>query len=122
LELRDGRSRVLVQDELELSKPADVQWTMHTRAKVTVAASRATLRQGGKTLEARILSPASAQFSFEEVSLPPPQRPTKGLGKLLIRLPKQEGVLRLSVLLTPGADRGGELKLVPLAEWGTLNK
>lgn len=120
--LRDGRSRVLVQDELEVSKSTDVIWTMHTHAKVAVAGSRAILRQGGKTLEARILSPASAQFSFEEVNLPLPQRPTKGLGKLLIRLPKQDGALQIAVLLTPGADRGDEVKLVPLAEWGTLHQ
>ncbi len=120
--LRDGRSRVLVQDELELSKPADVVWTMHTRAQATVAGLRATLHQGDKTLEAQILSPANAQFSFEEVNLPPPQRPTKGLGKLLIRLPKQQGALRIAVLLKPEADRGGEVKLVPLAEWGTLRQ
>jgi hypothetical protein len=120
--LRDGRSRVLVQDELELFKAADVLWTMHTRAKATVAGSRATLHQGDKTLEARILSPANAQFSFEEVNLPTPQRSTKGLGKLLIRLPQQQGALRIAVLLVPGADRGGEVKLAPLEAWGTLRQ
>jgi hypothetical protein len=120
--LRDDRSRVLVQDELELTKSTAVLWTMHTRAKVTVAGSRATLRQAGKTLEARILSPANAQFSFEEVNLPLPQRPTKGLGKLSIRLLGQEGALRIAVLLTPEAERGGQVKLVPLAEWETLQK
>jgi len=118
--LRDGRRRVLVQDELELVKPADVLWTMHTRAKATVAGSRATVHQGDKTLEARILSPANAQFSFEDVNLPPPQLPTKGLGKLLIRLPQEQGALRIAVLLGPGADRGGEVKLAPLEGWGTL--
>jgi hypothetical protein len=120
--LRDGRSRVLVQDELELSKPTDVVWTMHTRARAIVAGSRATLHQGDKTLEARILSPPNAQFSFEEVNLAPPQRPTKGLGKLLIHLPKQQGALRIAVLLKPEADRGGEVKLVPLEAWGMLHQ
>jgi len=109
-----------VQDELNLSKPAEVVWTMHTRAKVEVDGAQATLRQGGKTLQARILSPANAKFSFEEVSLSPPQRPTKGLGKLLVRLPRQEGEVRLAVLLTPEADPGGEVALLPLAEWGRL--
>jgi hypothetical protein len=118
--LRDNRRRVLVQDELQLSKPVDVLWTMHTRARVSLAGSRATLRQNDQTLEARILSPVGAQFSFEEVNLPPPQRPTKGLGKLLIRLPEQQGEMRMAVLLTPGVDQGGDVKLVSLAEWGRL--
>jgi len=120
--LRDGRSRVLVQDELKLSRPTEVLWTMHTRAKVMVSGSRATLRLGDQALAAQILSPAAAAFNFEEVNLPPPQRPTKGLGKLLIRLPKRDGALRVAVLLTPGGDRGGEVKLIPLAEWGTLRQ
>jgi hypothetical protein len=80
------------------------------------------LHQGDKTLEARILSPPNAQFSFEEVNLAPPQRPTKGLGKLLIRMPKQQGALRIAVLLKPEADRGGEVKLVPLEAWGMLRQ
>jgi hypothetical protein len=117
--LRDGRSRVLVQDELELSKPADVIWTMHTQATVTTDGSRATLRKGGKTLEARLLSPANARFSFEQVDLARPQRPARGMGKLLVRLPAQEGAVRIAILLQPGLERGREMKLSPLAEWET---
>lgn len=120
LELRDNRRRVLVQDELALSKPAEVLWTMHTRAKVRVDGSQATLRQGGKTLQVKLLSPASAQFSFEEVDLSPPQRPTKGLGKLLVRLPGQEGALRVAVLFEPEGSQFGEVALIPLAGWGEL--
>lgn len=120
LELGANRSRVLVQDELELSKLTEVSWTMHTRARVEVAGSVATLRQGDKQLQARILSPGNAQFTFEAVNLTAPQRSTKGLGKLLIRLPSQEGDLRIAVLLTPGTDRGEKVKLMSLAEWGRL--
>ena len=120
--LRDRRSRVLLQDELELQKPADVVWTMHTKAKATLAGSRATLRQGSKTLEAQIVSPANGVFNFEEVNLAAPQRPTKGLGKLLIRLPRQSGDVRIAILFTPGQTGGDEVKLIPLAEWGKLRQ
>ncbi|MCW5551348.1 MAG: heparinase II/III family protein [Verrucomicrobiae bacterium] len=114
--LCDGRSRVLVQDELELAKPADVVWTMHTQAEVTTEGARATLRKGGKILEVRILSPVDAQFSFEEVELARPQRPARGMGKLLVRLSEQQGAVRIAVVLQPGSTPGA-VTLSPLAEW-----
>lgn len=114
--LREERSRVLVQDELELTQPTDVVWTMHTQAKVTLEGARATLRKGGQTLHARILSPVDGRFSFEEVQLASPQRPARGMGKLLVRLPEQQGAVRLAVLLQPSSPPGA-VTLSPLAEW-----
>ncbi len=118
--LRDGRRRLLVQDELALAGGTEVIWTMHTKAKVTLRGARATLRLNGKTLEAQILSPVNAAFSFEEVNLRPPQRPTPGLGKLLIRLPAQSGDLRIAVLLSPDDESARDANLSPLGEWGRL--
>lgn len=117
--LRDGRSRVLVQDELDLTKPADVIWTMHTQATVATDGALATLQKGGKTLEAQLLSPANARFSFEALDLARPQRPARGMGKLLVRLPAQEGMVRIAVLLQPSSERVKELTLTPLAGWET---
>jgi len=120
LQLFDSRRRVLVQDELELTRSAGIIWTMHTRAKVEVKGPLAMLHQNGKTLQARILSPADAHFRFEQVNLAPPQRPTEGMGKLLIRLPGQKGAVRIAVLLAPNGNQGAEPKLVSLPEWGRL--
>lgn len=117
--MRDGRSRVLVQDELDLTKPADVIWTMHTQATVATDGALATLQKGGKTLEAQLLSPANARFSFEALDLARSQRPARGMGKLLVRLPAQEGMVRIAVLLQPSSERVKELTLTPLAGWET---
>ncbi|MCC7370220.1 MAG: heparinase II/III family protein [Chloroflexi bacterium] len=101
--LRDTRSRVLVQDEIEAMQPVDVTWTMHTEAAVEVDGARALLSQGGALLEARILSPADATFAVEELALDPPQQSTAGIRRLLIRLPAVT-TAQLAVLFTPRRD------------------
>ncbi|HEY7199674.1 MAG TPA: heparinase II/III family protein, partial [Candidatus Dormibacteraeota bacterium] len=58
--LRDNRTRVLIQDEVETTKPVELTWTMHTQADVELQGDRALLSQGGAVLEARLLGPAGA--------------------------------------------------------------
>jgi hypothetical protein len=112
------RRQVLVQDEIEATDPADVVWAMHTMARVDLQGSRAVLTQNGETLIAQLLTPASARFEAAEVQIPPPQRPAKGVRKLLVRVKADAGeMLRLAVLLTPGKDQGSTPDLQPLARW-----
>jgi hypothetical protein len=98
--LRDNRSRVLVQDEIEASRPVDVTWGMHTQAAIDVQADRAVLTLGGAVLEARLLAPPGATFTVEEVQVPPPQQPAPDLRRLLVQLPGVSQA-QISVLFTP---------------------
>ncbi|MBI2929088.1 MAG: heparinase II/III family protein [Verrucomicrobia bacterium] len=123
-----NRNGVLMQDEVEAEKPADVWWFLHTLAQVTVSddGTTATLVQGEKKLSARLLSPAKAKFTVMDAqplaSSPKPdgQNKNEGVRKLAVHL---EGVsdLRLAVVLTPvregevAASTRAEVK--PLAEW-----
>lgn len=100
ISLRDGRTRVLIQDEVETSRPADLTWTMHTQATVEVTDSRAVLTQGGATLDAQILAPADATFAVEDLVIAPPQQSAPGVRRLLVRLPQVTSA-RIAVLLTP---------------------
>ncbi|MGE3908376.1 MAG: heparinase II/III family protein [Chloroflexota bacterium] len=100
ISLRDSRSRVLIQDEIDASQAVDVTWTMHTQAAVELQDARAILSQGGATLEARILAPEGATFSLEDVEFPPPQQPSTNLRRLLVRLPEVT-TTKLAVLFTP---------------------
>ena len=43
ISLRDSRSRVLIQDEIETSRAVEVTWTMHTQAAVDLQGDRALL-------------------------------------------------------------------------------
>ena len=64
---------VLLQDEVKtLERPATVRWAMATRAGVTIEeGGRATLRQDGKTVSMRVVSPANAQLTVHEIEKPP---------------------------------------------------
>ena len=117
-----GRRRALVQDEFEAVSPAEVWWFLHTQADVEVDGRTATLSLHGKSLTARILSPAGAEFTIMDAKpLPTSPAPTmqdanRGVRKLAIRL---KGVTRerIAVLLDPGATQSSVPDLVPLADW-----
>ncbi|HZO27700.1 MAG TPA: heparinase II/III family protein [Chloroflexota bacterium] len=98
--LRDNRARVLIQDEVETSRAVELVWAMHTQAAVEVQGDRALLTQGGAVLEARLLSPAGATFTLEEVEIPPPQQPASDVRRLLVRLPGTTSA-QIAVLFTP---------------------
>ena len=93
---------------------------MTTAAGITLDGGRAVLTQDGKKLRAEILSPEGAVFSKESAEQKPPQATNKGIRRLMIRLPKQTGRIRIAVLLSPvwpgrKAPKAPELK--PLAKW-----
>ena len=115
--LTGGRRAVLIEDEVAAATPADVVWAMHTRAGIALDGARATLTQGGQTLEARILAPAGATFGAEAISIPPPQHPSPGVRKLTVRLPGVTSA-RLVILLTPGAGpETAPPAVLPLDRW-----
>ena len=122
LALIGGRT-ILVQDEIGGDKPASVRWGMHTHSQVSVSAqdpATLTLRQGGQTLGARILSPPGTRFSVVSASQPPPQNSNEGVVKVVIDLPAVTAGTRrrIAVLLEPGADRPPDaIDLVPLTAW-----
>ena len=115
-----GRRAVLVQDELDLARPCRLAWGMTTRASVLADGGRAVLKQGSRRLIAVILSPAGAKFTVESAEQKPPQRTNKGYSRLMMRLPKRNGSVRVAVLLAPVWSGDGEVKtakVVPLREW-----
>ena len=67
-----GENRtVVIRDDLATGKPGlSVRWQMVTHAKITVNKNEATLRQDGKTLTAKILAPADAQFEIASAQPP----------------------------------------------------
>jgi hypothetical protein len=129
--LRDGRTRVLVQDEVESEHPATLRWAMHTKADVRLASApgergdRAILSLGGALLEARLLAPAGARFAVEAVQIPLPQRPSPGVQRLEVSLERVTSA-RLAVLLSPvsgvpasaTATPAALPPVVPLDRWG----
>lgn len=125
-----SRRQVLVQDEIQAEKPAEVWWAMHTPAEVKLSQDKKTaqLSQGKARLEARILSPPEAVFTVQPARPsalsphPPGQSVNLGVSKLAIRLENVKD-LSLAVLFNPvpGEEKNPppapESKITPLAQW-----
>jgi len=115
------RQAVLVQDECELLRPSEVAWGMTTEASIsTEEGGIARLTLSSRKLVARVLSPAGAEFSVESARQEKPQAENRGVQRLMLRLKKQSGDLRIAILLSPvwgpdSAVKRSEVK--PLAEW-----
>lgn len=120
---------VLVQDEITGTQPEPVAWTMHTQAEVTLAGSRAVLRQGGAQMTVAILSPHGAGFTLRSArpcdtaydAHCKEQNPNSGVQRLMIDLDGSDSrdTRRIAVAFVP-ADAKTDLlstPVTPLSEW-----
>jgi hypothetical protein len=115
-----GRREVIVQDEFEIEKPCEVVWALTTDAEITFDKEWiARLTLDGKELVARVLSPHHAPFTIESAEQKPPQKTNRGVRRLIVRLPKAEGSVRVAILLSPvwKKDHVSSVQVKPLAEW-----
>lgn len=119
------RRRVLLQDEIEAPKAAEVWWFVHTPAEIQLAADgrSATMQQGGKRLQVQLLEPSDARFEIRPAEPlptsphPQGQRANRGIRKLGIHLTDVTKA-RLAVLFTPGEPSGQQPPAIkPLANW-----
>jgi hypothetical protein len=122
------RNKLLVQDEIQATKPADVWWFMHTPAGVKIEndGRTATLQQSRAQLRVQLLSPEGARFQLMDAqplpSSPHPEHQAKNekFRKLAIHL---SGIAesRIAVLLIPVPPDGTRpvetLTLSPLSAW-----
>ena len=120
VQLLQGRKAVLIQDEFVLTKPCEIQWGMTTDAAIEPHDDgTATLTLEGKQLIARILSPEGAQFTAASAEQQPPQRPNKGVNRLLVRV-AGEKTATVAVQLAAVWEAGGPaapVPIQPLNEW-----
>ncbi len=118
--LVDGRSALVVQDEFELRKRAQVLWGMTTDATIDVTGSRAVLRQDGESLMAEIQSPTGAVFEVESAERAAPEKRNRGVRRLVVRGEMGPGPGRIRILFHPlpveSRPRVG-IEPVPLSDW-----
>ncbi|HEY0947204.1 MAG TPA: heparinase II/III family protein [Opitutaceae bacterium] len=114
---------VLVQDEwVAGEKPVAVAWQWLTQADAVVEGRDVTLRQSGQALRLRVLSPAEAKISVEDVSAPrqPYDAPNPGLRRVVVTTSTPAGASgRVQVLAipSPGPAEVPELAGRALADW-----
>jgi len=114
-----GRKVALVQDEFEFPKPVELTWAMTTDAKIAPTPGGARLTIKDKRLTVRILSPLGAAFTVESAEQKAPQRTNKGVRRLILRIPKAAGKVRIAVALTLVADTKAieTIELTDLKDW-----
>jgi len=129
----EGRSQLVIQDELTFDAPGDLWWFMHTAASIQCDGASAVLTSGGERLRAQILEPPGARFE-ELPATPLPSNPNpdgqlrkevrgapKDMRKLTIHLPNVRENLRLVVVLTPldkqQTPPPSAPTVIPLAQW-----
>lgn len=64
--MRGPKPYIVLQDDLFIKTSGSITWSMHTKAEISASGTTARLVQGGKTLVATIVSPASATFLAAE--------------------------------------------------------
>ncbi len=117
----DGRRAILVQDEFDLSKPTDIAWGMTTYAGIDIRQGGriAKLTQDNQSLIVKVLSPAGGEWGIESAKRNPPENENKDVNRLVYRIPKANGQVRVAILLSPvwpqGETKTAELK--QLVEW-----
>ncbi len=137
--LFDNRSRVLLQDEITVSKTSELYWFAHTEAEISISADgkTATLTKNGKTLIAQLTSPSNAKFTVmdcEYLSTSPDaeayntsgleEKSRDGIQKLTVHLTslKKNSTTKISVVFTPIAEEGDADKTLPsysISSFGT---
>ena len=89
----------------------NLTWAMHTRAAISITTasvdrpSRAVLLQGGVELVVMLLEPKGASFTSTAVHVPPPQKATDGIFKLMVEVARAVGAEAVKVSFTVGALR-----------------
>lgn len=129
VELINGRTEAVVEDEVVAPSPVDALWSMHTQAVIDISADgkSAVLTLNGKQMLARIASPATATFSqtssTPQWSSPTPagQATNDGVRKLVIA---NAGITRmlLTVQFTPlhnGVPAGTVAPAQVMSAWST---
>lgn len=124
--LFDGRSQVLVQDEVRVSGTADVWWFMHTGADIALSGDgrTATLRIRDKALDVQLLEPTAGKFVVMPAAplwtspAPSGQERNAGVNKLAIQL-TQSTSTRIAVQFSPrtGATPAARTSVRPLGDW-----
>ena len=112
---------LFVVDEIDFTAAANVTWGMHLR-KVTFKAasdgrSAVLTSEGGQTLHARVLEPATATLAWQAPRPPPPQDSLAGVNKLAVTVPT--GDTRIVVALSPNDIPASVTAPGALAEWPT---
>jgi len=106
---------VVVQDEISWSgENKKAHWQITTNAEIQLKGSEAFLKKDGKTLNARIISPAGAVFKTVSAEKEPPENNNTGYRQLVIDLKEKGNNTTICVVFSSGKS---DAKTEPLELW-----
>ena len=113
---------VLVQDDIgALDRETVVRWGMATRAEVAIAkGNTATLKQDGRTMTLRVLSPEGVTFNVYDMEKPPQDYDAKNPNTRMVGFEATidpSNAETLAVFLEPGEAQGDAPAIIPLTDW-----
>ena len=117
--VRGAKPYIVMQDDLIMKNTGSIVWSMHTKAEISASGTTAKLTQGGKTLVATIVSPASASFSAGE----PPEAASEQARDLVkekvhvLKASIDGGKGPLSLCITFALDEPAAHTVTPIATW-----
>ncbi|MGQ9504291.1 MAG: heparinase II/III domain-containing protein [Thermogutta sp.] len=115
-----GKDWVLIQDEIKGHEGQNVQWQIHTEAKVEVRGKEADLKLRDQTIKAILLCPADAVFQTMSANPPPPQRQNPGVTRLVVRTQVAKEGTNIAVAFQLSSKPRAEIpKVIPLKDWPT---
>lgn len=115
-----------IQDDIVANKSSDIWWSMHTKAAIEIIEKGrvAVLKQNGKVLYAKILSPANASFSVLPATYLPGQSfpltvntENKGFSKLAVHLTNVENTIVNIVFSEDEKQIHQQIQTTSLSDW-----
>ncbi len=107
--------QVIVQDEIVWAgQERNICWNLLTDAEISLNRRSATLKKSGKSLRAKIISPAQAVFRRSAAQQNPPEMLNEGFRLLTINFAAKEPATTICVVL---ANNSADFVATPLAEW-----
>lgn len=101
VEMVESRKSLIVTDDFDMNGSHEVVWGMTTDALIKTNGRKAVLELHGKQLNAEVLSPDGAVFSFESAERTKPDAENKGVSRLVVKVHGVTGHIKISIRLTP---------------------
>ena len=113
---RLGSEAVLIQDEVEATRPVKLKWNFHTDARIDAEGGRATLSKKDHKLTLRVVEPVGATFAVEPCNPPKPQKQQPNVHNVCLTI---KDVKKARIVVVAELPREGEIQTpaAPLESW-----
>jgi hypothetical protein len=93
-----GGQEIIIEDKIEWAGTQKLaRWQMLTDAEISLSASGAELRKGGKKINVSLLEPSGSKFEVVSAAQAEPEKPNKGFSQLFVQKSETENTTKITV-------------------------